>query len=84
MREHTGGNKKGHTPVFKPETVEKRKLRSLEAQIEKLNNDREIRLFKLRFEPIFERTDISRQAKWQKAHRIAREKGIEVAFKVTK
>ena len=30
--------------------------------------------FKLRFEPTLERTDISRQAKWKKAHKIAREK----------
>lgn len=59
------GNRKGHTPVLKPETVEKRKLRSLEAKIEKFNKEREIRLRKVRFELTLNRTDISRQRKNQ-------------------
>ena len=45
--------------------MEKRKLRSLEAQIEKLNKDRDKRLRKVRFELTLNRTDISHQRKFQ-------------------
>ena len=60
-----GGNIKGHTPQYKPETIERIKFRRLEAQIEKLNNEREKRLRNIRFELIIARTDISRQRKSQ-------------------
>ena len=84
LKEHKGGNKKGVKLVWKSSTVEKHFYARYEIIVEYLNNTRENRLFKLRFEPTLERSDISRQPKWQKAHKIAREKGVEVAFKVAK
>ena len=84
LRECKHGSEVGVKKVRKSTTVEKFYYARYEKIVEYMNNNREIRLFKLRFEPTLERTDISRQAKWKKSHKIAREKGVEVAFKVTK
>lgn len=84
LRECKLGSKVGVKKVWKSSTVEKHFYARYEKLVEKLNNNREIRLFKLRFEQILERSDISRQAKWVKAHKIAKEKGVEVLFKVAK
>lgn len=81
LRLHKGGSKKGVKCEWMPETKEKHFYARYEKLVEELNNNREIRLFKLRFEPILERTDISRQAKWEKAHRIARKNGVDVLLK---
>jgi hypothetical protein len=84
LRECKHGTDFGVKRVWKSSTVDKHFYTRYEKIVEKLNNNREIRLFKLRFEPILERSDISRQAKWAKAHKIAKEKGVEVLFKVAK
>ena len=84
LRECKHGSEVGVKKVWKSSTVDKYFYARYEKVVEKLNNNREIRLFKLRFEPTLERTDISRQAKWVKVHKIAKEKGIEVVFKVKK
>ena len=65
LRECKSGYPKGRKFKYKPETIEKMRLRSLEVQIEKLNNEREERLRKIRFELTLNRTDISRQRKNQ-------------------
>ena len=80
LRINKGGNRKGHTPIIKPETIEKRFYLKYEKIVEEMNNTRDIRLFKLRFEITFNRTDISRQRKWVVAHRIAKEYGVDTQF----
>ena len=84
LRECKHGSEVGVKKPRKSTTVEKYFYARYEKIVEYLNNTRENRLFKLRFELILERSDISKQAKWKKAHKIAREKGVEVAFKVAK
>lgn len=65
MRECKSGPKKGQKYKLNPELLEYRKVRDLEAQIEKFNNGREKRLRKIRFELTLNRTDISSSRKYK-------------------
>lgn len=63
LRECKSGNKKGCKIILKPETIKKRFYEKYEKIVEKENNRRELKLRKLRFELVYNRTDISRQRK---------------------
>lgn len=75
------GSRKGKKHTWTPETKEKHFYARYEKLVEKLNKNREMMIFKLRFEPTLCRTDISKQAKWEKAHRIARKNGVDISLK---